>query len=565
MQEDSELHPVVHGLGGDFGAGRGQAWGEAYAQLAASDRESPLGPEDLARLATVAYLTGRDAESAGFWARAHHGFLGRHQPEAAARSAFWLAYGLLDKGELAQGSGWLARARRLLDEGRRDCVEQGYLLLPEALRSISEGDSERSATTFGLAAAVGERFGDPDLVALARHGQGRALIRLGRTAEGMELLDEAMVAVTAGEVSPIVAGDVYCGVISGCQEVFDWRRAREWTAALARWCAEQPDLVPYRGQCLLRRAEVMQLRGDWPDALLEARRACERLADPPGQAGLGAALYQLAELHRLRGEHAEAEEAYRQASLHGRRPQPGLGLLRLAQGEIAAAVAAVFGALEETPDRRIRARLLPAQVEIALAANDVATARTAADELAAMAVDVGAPYLHAVSSEAAGAVRLAEGDARAALAALREAAAIWRDLEVPYEAARTRALIGVTCRALGDECEADLELEAARSVFRRLGAVHELAGADRIGRTPAPPRAAGGLTAREVEVVRLVAAGKTNRAIASQLRISEKTVARHLSNIFVKLGLSSRAAVTAYAYEHHLVLAPDARRQLPPA
>jgi DNA-binding CsgD family transcriptional regulator len=524
-----------------------------YAHLVAADRESPLEPEDLARLATAAYLTGREAESAGFWGRAHHGFHDRNQPAAAARSAFWLAYGLLDKGESAQASGWLARARRLLDECGQDCVERGYLLLPDALRSMAEGDYERAAGTFRLAAQAGEQFGDADLVALARHGEGRALIRLGRTAPGLELLDEAMVAVTAGEVSPLAAGDVYCGVISGCQEVFDWRRAQEWTAALARWCDGQPDLVPYRGQCLLRRSEVLQLHGDWRAALDEARRACERLSDPAGQAGLGAAFYQLAELHRLRGDVAEADEAYRQASLHGRRPQPGLALLWLARGEVAAALTAIAGAVNESAERRIRSRLLPAQVEIALAAHDIDMARIADGELAAIAAEIGAPYLRAASGQAAGSVRLAEHDAQGGLASLREAEAIWRDLEAPYEAARTRVLIAVACRELGDEGAAGLELEAARSGFELLDAAHDLARVERLGRTPARAKGASGLTARELQVVRLVAAGATNRTIAGRLRISEKTVARHLSNIFVKLGVPSRAAVTAYAYEHRLV------------
>ena len=542
------------------------SWSEIYARLAAADRESPLGPDDLVRLAGASFLIGREAESARFWARAYHGFHDRAEPAAAARSAFWLAYGLLDKGDLAQASGWLARARRLLDECGQDCVERGYLLLPDALRAISEGEYEPAADRFRLAATAGQRFGDADLIALARHGEGRALLRLGRTAEGLELLDEAMVAVTAGEVSPVVAGDVYCGVISGCQEVFDWRRAREWTAALARWCDDQPDLVPYRGQCLLRRAEVLQLHGDWAAALDEARRACERLADPAGQAGLGAALYQLAELHRLRGELAEAEEAYRQASLHGRRPQPGLALLRLAQGEVAAALAAIAGALNESAERRTRSRLLPAQVEIALAAHDNALARTAADELAAIATEIGASYLRAASWQATGRVRLGEGDARRALADLREAEAAWRELEVPYEAARTRVAIAIACRALGDECAAGLELEAARSAFGKLEAAQDLAQVERLGERSAVPAGAGGLTPRELQVVRLVAAGATNRAIAARLRISEKTVARHLSNIFVKLEVPSRAAATAYAYEHRLVqLAPGSGHPSGPA
>jgi DNA-binding CsgD family transcriptional regulator len=538
-------------------AARGAAdrgWEDLYAQLSIADRETPLGPEDLERLATAAHLLGKDAESAGFRARARHEFLVAHHPERAVRCALWLALELLDQGDQAQANGWIARARRLL-EGGRECVEQGYLLLPEALLSIDRGDNEAASLTFGRAAAIGERFGDPDLVALARHGQGRALIRRGRTAEGVQLLDEAMVAVTAGEVSPTVAGEVYCGVISGCQEIFDWRRAQEWTAALARWCATQPDLVAYRGQCLLRRAEVMQLRGFWPEALDEARRACERLAQPPGQTGYGAAFYQLAELHRLRGEHADAEDAFRQASLRGRRPQPGLALLQLARGETGAALASIRTAVDQSREGRARARLLGAQVEIALAANDIACARAAAGKLASIAAELGAPYLRAVSDQATGAVLLREGDARAALAALRETEAVWQEMEAPYEAARTRALIGLACRELGDRGGAEMELEAACAILRRLGAAPELARIERL-RPVSTARGTQGLTARELQVLRLVAAGKTNRAIAAELRISEKTVARHLSNIFVKLGLSSRAAATAYAYDHALVQAP---------
>lgn len=364
----------------------------------------PLEADDLERLATAAYLIGKDEESADLWARAHHEFLIRHDRPPAVRCAFRVGFSLLEKGEVARGSGWLARARRLLEDGPRDCVEQGYLLLPEGLQRISEGDCEAAAATLGQAAAIGARFNDSDLVALARHGQGRAMIRLGKSAEGVALLDEAMVAVTAGEVSPIVVGDVYCSVISGCQEIFDWRRAQEWTAALARWCAAQPDLVAYRGQCLLRRSEVMQLRGDWPDALDEARRACEQLAEPPGQPGIGSAFYQVAELHRLRGELADSEEAFRRASLHGRVPQPGLALLLMVRGEVDEALAAIRRAVDQALERRTRPRMLAALVEIALSANDVVVAQAAAEELAAIAADFGAPYLRAVSGQAAGAV-----------------------------------------------------------------------------------------------------------------------------------------------------------------
>ena len=539
---------------------RRRAWADAYARLSAADSHTPLPPADRERLAVAAYLLGRDAESTEIWARAHQDFLLAGATERAVRCAFWLAVALLEKGGLAQASGWLARARRLLDDAPRDCVEHGYLLLPEALQAINAGDAERASETFARAGECGERFGDQDLVALARHGQGRALIRLGRAAEGVRLLDEAMIAVTAGEVSPIVAGDVYCSVISGCQEVFDWRRASEWTEVLARWCAAQPDLVIYRGQCLLRRSEVLQLRGDWAAALDEARHACERLAEPSGQPGRAAAWYQVGEVHRVRGEIEAADAAYREAARLGRRPQPGHALLCLAQGDMAAAVGAITLAVEETTVPRARARLLPVQVEIALAAEDVATARAAADELAALAARLDAPYLRAVTGLAQGAVLLAEGDPRAGLAALREAAAIWREIDAPYEEARTRTLLAAASRALGDQGGAELELEGARAGFERLGARPELARLERQS-GPAGSRRSPGLSAREVEVLRLVAAGRTNRAIATGLRISEKTVARHVSNIFVKLGLPSRTAATAWAYEHALIGPGDGRRR----
>jgi DNA-binding NarL/FixJ family response regulator len=527
-------------------------WADAYRLLEAADRENPLEPHDLERLATAAYLAGHEDESEARRARAHQAFLDRRDAEGAARSAFWLAFGLLQRGAAAPASGWLIRAERVLDDAHLDCVVRGYLLIPAAIQRIVKGDPAAARETFGHAAEIAGRFADRDLLALARHGRGRALIRLGTVAEGVALLDEAMVSVVAGDVSPVLAGDIYCSVLEACHEILDLRRAFEWTTSLARWCAAQPDLVRYRGECLLYRAELRQFHGEWHEAENDAIEARELLSAPRPRPALGAAFYRMAEIDRLRGEFTKAEAAYKRAHECGRAPQPGLSLLRLAEGDVQAAAASIRNALRDPSPRGARARLLSAAIEIMLAAGDVDSARAAAGELSEIAAAGGAPFLSAASDHAAAAVLLATGDAAAAVTALRRACNTWHDLEMPYEEAQARELMAAACQQLGDRDGCTIERDAALSAFKRLGAQPAVARmavlSDR-----GPRGAAGLLSDRETQVLRLVAAGKTNRAIGETLFISEKTVARHVSNIFDKLGVSSRAGATACAYHRHLI------------
>jgi DNA-binding CsgD family transcriptional regulator len=361
-----------------------------------------------------------------------------------------------------------------------------------------------------------------------------------------------MVAVENGEISAVVAGDVYCSVIAGCLEVWDLRRAQQWTTEMTQWCENHSDVVIYNGHCLLRRAEVLQRHGAWSDAIDAADRACERCLQGPDRAALGAAWYRRAELHRLRGELVKAEAAYREANRAGHKSQPGLALLRLSQGQIEVAATAIRLAVDEAGERRMRSALLPAHVEIMLAANDIESARSGADELTNIAGVFDAPMMRAVAGQARGAVLLAEGDAKGALSALRLAWMAWRELEAPYDAARVRVSIARACRELGDTDGGEMELDAARWVFDQLGALTDLARVERLSQAAAPG-AAGILSAREAQVLRLVAAGKSNRAIATELFISERTVERQVSNIFIKLDVSSRAAATAYAYQPRLV------------
>ena len=529
-----------------------RAWTAAYDSLTAADGAEALSAGDLELLAVAAYMLGHVPEYLDALERAHDAYLLDEEILPAARAAVFLGMNLAMLGDLAQAGGWFARAERLVERTGTDCAERGYLLLPAAVRGEAVGDHTGAHDAAADAVAIAERFDDRDLFALAAHVQGHSLINLGRVDDGFKLLDEAMLGAIGGELSPVVTGIVYCGAIAGCEEAFDVRRAHEWTTALARWWEGQPDMVAFTGRCLAHRAEILQLRGAWPEALEEAKRAHERCQRSMNRLAAGQAAYQQAEVLRRQGDLAGAEAAYREANACGREPQPGLALLRLAQGDAEAAAAAVRRALGETTSPLRRSRLLPAYAEITIAAGDLEDARRAADELEAIAAEYPTAMLRAIAAHVRGAVELATGDASSSLVTLRGALLIWQELEAPYEAARARVLLAAACRSLGDEDTTALELDAARRVFDGVGAKPDVDRVDGMSRR-SDAGETHGLTARELEVLRLVAAGKTNREIAATLVVSEHTVARHVQNILGKLRVSSRTAATAFAFEHDLV------------
>lgn len=525
-----------------------RAWGDAYDAMLAADQETPLEPEDLDRLATAAYLSGHDAEFGGTLERLYRARLNRGEPLSAVRAAFWLALMCLLRGEHGRASAWIARAERLVHGS--DGVERGYVAMVVAEQHFCCGRSDAAHATAGEAVEIADACRDPDLAAAARHVQGRALIQQGRVAAGLQCLDESMLAVVAGEVAPIMTGLMYCSVIGTCREVYALGRAREWTGAFAGLCARDPEMVAFTGTCLVHRAEILQLQGAWTESLAEACRACEG-AKRLGRRPPGSALYQQGEIHRLRGEYAEAEDAYRAASELGVEPQPGLALLRLAQGRSDAASATIRRLTGAARDPLRRAAILPAHLEIVLACGDVDAARAAADELRGLADAFDTDLLRAIVAQADGAIACADGRPGAAIDPLRRAFRLWEQLDAPYEAARVRVLIGHACRALDDDDAAALEFAAARAAFERLEARPDLT---RLAVPHRPARSNGKtpLTARELHVLRLVATGRTNKEIAEELRLSLRTIDRHLTNILTKLDVRSRTAATTYAFDHKL-------------
>lgn len=516
-------------------AGR-RDWQAAYDLYAGLTGRTPADTEALAE---CAWWLGRMDEAIRLYTDAYREHLEGGNDQAAARAASQLAIHTRLVGEVAQSEGWLRRCTRLL-ESLPEGVEHGYALYLQIAGLSGSGDLDGALALALRMQDLGRRFSDPTLVALGVYFEGRARIKQARVREGLALLDEAMLAALSDELGPLWTGAIYCGLMDACNELRDMRRAFEWTEATRRWCDPLPLTSLYPGICRVHRAQVLQTRGEWRQAEEEALGACRDMVGVDVWA-VADAHYEVGEVRRLRGDLAGADAAYTRAHEFGRDPQPGLALLRLAQGRIDAATASIAAALAPgTGSRLERAPLHAAQTMIALAAGDVELAERSAKEVVDAAVAFESAGLRAEGNRCSGAVLLAQGRAVEAMALLRMAFNAWQELDAPYDVARTRLLLADAYRALGDADAASRELAAATACFARLGVV---------AREGLPK----GLTAREVEVVRLIAAGESNRAIAEKLVLSEKTVARHVSNIFGKVGATSRSGVTAFAYDSGLM------------
>ncbi len=470
------------------------AWKEAFDLLSAEDAAKGLSPDDLELLAQAAWWVGRLGISIAAHERAYAAYV-EASDRRATLAAIELARNYFAKGEPSVGTAWLNRADRLLPE-EPESVEHGHLARMHAVVAL-EGrhDYDAALTHAKRALELATRFHDRDLMAVALHDQGRILVAKGQVTEGNSLIDEATVAAVSGEIGPFATAIVYCNTITCCKELADYRRAGEWSEAAKRWCERQA-ISGFPGMCRVYRAGIMRVRGAWVEAEQEARRACEELRDF-NQSYAAESLYELGEIQLRMGDLAAAEDAFRQAHELGREPEPGLSMLRLAEGKVKTAAASIRRALaEDSPDRLHRAYLLPAQVEIAVAAGELEVAKTAATELEEIAKTYGVSALQARAAWARGIVQLAEGNATAAAQCLRRAQHLWQDVDCPYEVARARLALATAYRAEGDEEAAALEIKAARATFERLGATldilraAELLGADAGREAPASTQTA---------------------------------------------------------------------------
>ncbi len=527
-------------------------WKEIYQRLSKADQQGDLGPDDLQMLGLAAYLTGHDVQSFEIMERAHIGYADLNQIREAVRSAFWLGLMLINVGETGRSSGWMARGERLLNQARSDSAEKGLLMIPAALGALSGGQAGQAQSLFEEAVAIGEKFEDVDVMVLARLGLGQTLVRQGEVARGVKLLDETMVSLETEEVYPVVVGIVYCAVIETCRKIWDLGRAKEWTEALTRWCDINPEIVPFRGQCLVRRAEILQFHGEWDHALEGTAKACDLLTRPPGEPAAGEAYYRKAELHRLLGDFEAAEVCYQEAAKLSRNPQPGLAMLRMTQGKLGAAVTSIRNTLKETTDQIRLAELLPWAINIMVEGNHMEEATEAVQQLNEIAQDFDSPYLQAMAAHCKGGVFFAKGNYQFALEQLQKALKMWNWLHFPYESALTRELKGLVYREMNDIDNSEAELLAAQWNFEQLRAVPDF---ERVSRLLAKEKKyeIHGLTLREVQVLKMLAAGKSNKLMANALFISERTVDRHVSNIYQKLRVSSRVEAASFALKENLL------------
>ncbi|MBW3592497.1 MAG: hypothetical protein KY396_02270 [Actinobacteria bacterium] len=460
-------------LAGGRNAVERRAWSEAYALFSEAARQGELDAEDLERLGDAAWWTAHPDEAVGYRERAHAAYLADGRIDRAALVGLRLSQDHLLKGASSVANGWYCRAERLLAD-QPDSVEHGYLAMSRAHAKSAAGELDASLEHAKVAGEYAKRFRDRDLEAFALAQTGRAWILKGEIDKGLALIDEAATSAAAGELGPLSSVNVYCVMISACQRIGDYQRAGEWTQAANSFCDEL-DASGYPGMCRVHRAELLRLRGDWETAEEIARRAADQLGDYNiWVAGLG--YYELGEILRRKGDFAAAEEAYRRAKEVGHEPQPGLALLRLAQGKVEAATSAIRRALAAENSPYTRVRLLPAAVEIDLAAGDVRSARAAADELETIAdsITVGgrrAAAFEATVQTARAELMLHEGDPQGAAACARHGLELWRSLGAPYEVARAQMLLGLAYRRDGDEDGAMEEFAAARGAFERLGAV----------------------------------------------------------------------------------------------